>query len=256
LLGAALLFAAVIALCASAALEGGLAFARVSARHAAQHYAGIGLVRARSQLLAAIGSQVAGGAQTLTAPPPLAPTPLCDEASSACPFTLSATYALTGALAEGGTANVSAGNVQTLPAIAEDRLAATIVATVSTPAGTPLVVRTEWVTLRTFSVPPYAALDGVTDAAASRDVTAEADAAGCDPASWSACDANNVSPGMQPAPAGSMNPGDTRIHALRACADGGTGRCAGQAYVSADPANAPSATPWFNANAQPRGWSP
>ena len=40
------------------------------------------------------------------------------------------------------------------------------------------------------------------------------------------------------------------------CVDGGSGACNGATYVSADPSNAPVATAWYDAAAQPGAWSP
>ena len=233
-----LVYVAVLGLCAGALLEGGAAFARVSARHAAQHYVEIALVRARAALLSDVAQQVASGVAALSAPAALGPAPVC--VTSPCAFTSRATFALAGTLASTQNANVSAANLQTLPAISEGRVAATIAETITSSSGTPLAARTQYVTLRILKTPPYVALDGLSDAAASRDVANEADAGG--------------STGAQ-APAGSMDPADTRVHALVRCVDGGSGACNGQTYVSADPANAPAQTPWFNANAQWSGWS-
>lgn len=255
MLAATLFFTCIIALCAGVVLEGGLAFARVSARHAAAQYAETGLVQARAQLVAGLASQLAAGAQTLHAPAPPAAAPACADSAASCPFTLAAEFALTGTLSDAQAPNVTATDVQTHPAIREGRVAATIVETVASAAGTPLAVRTEFLTLRTLDVAPYVAIDGMTDAAGSRDVPYEADAAGCDPSTPAQCDANNLSSGATPAPVGSMNPADTRIHALSACSDQGTGACHGQPYVSADPPHAPPQTSWFNANAQGDGWS-
>ena len=173
-----------------------------------------------------------------------------------CPFSISASYALAGATGQGGSANAVAVDLQTHPAIAEGRVAATIVETVAAADGTPMAVRNEYVTLRTLSVPPYAMIEGTSDGAGARDVPTQADAAGCDPGNVRACDTNNYS-NVQPAggAAGVMDPADTRIHALVRCTDGGSGACAGRTYVSADPPGAPVATGWHNAGADPREWS-
>ena len=56
--------------------EGGLAFARVTAREAAERYAETGFAQARAQLVTSIAAQVAGGS-ALAAPQPL-------EAGAAC----------------------------------------------------------------------------------------------------------------------------------------------------------------------------
>ena len=251
MLAVALFSIAIIGLAAGVALEGALGFARISARHAASHYAQIGLAQARLQLQNGIAAQVAAGVHDFQAPAALAATPACE--STPCPFTLAATFALQGALGDIESPNVVATSVQSHPAIAEGRVAATITETVSAADGAALAVRTEYVTLRTFGVPPYAAIDGMTDASAARDVSLEGDAGGCDPTAPSTCDANNASTGSTPAPVALMNPGDTRIHALRECVAGGTGACA-QQFVSADPANTPPSA-WYNANAQSNGWS-
>lgn len=247
----ALFFIAVIGLAAGVVLEGGLGFARISARHAAAHYAQAGLAQARTQLLDGIAAQIASGASTLQAPQPLQAEPAC--ASTPCPFTLSASFALQGTLGDGESPNVVASDVQQYPKIAEGRIAATITETVSASDGATLVVRTEYVTLRTFGVPPYVAVDGLTDASGARDVPLEGDSGGCNPVSPSACDANNTSPGSTPAPVASMSSADTRIHALSECVSAGTGTCP-QQFVSVDPTNTPAQSGWFNANAQSE-WS-
>jgi hypothetical protein len=247
----ALFFLAVIGLATGVVLEGGLGFARISARHAAAHYAQAGLAQARTQLLDGIAAQIASGASMLQAPAPLGPHAAC--AATPCPFTLGASFALQGTLSDDQSPNVVATDVQQYPKIAEGRVAATITETVSASDGATLAVRTEYVTLRTFGVPPYVAIDGLTDAGGARDVPFEGDAGGCDPTSPSACDANNTSPGSTPAPVASMNPGDTRIHALSECVAGGTGTCP-QQFISVDPTNTPAQSAWYNANAQAE-WS-
>lgn len=247
MLAASLFFAAVIALASGVVLESSLGFARASAKHAAQHYAETGLAQARGTLLQTLASQIASGSRALTAPAPLATT--------SGPFTSSATFALAGDVADSQSSNVSATDLQTHPSIAEGRVAATIVETVRARGGTTLASRTEYVTIRTFALPPYVAIDGTTDGAGARDVPYEADAGGCDPATPSACDANNPSAPSTAAPVGSMSWNDTRIRALRQCVDGGSGACSAQPYVSADPANISAQTPWFNGNAQQSGWS-
>jgi len=250
-LAVALYCIAILGLAAGVALEGALGFARISARHAAAHYAQIGFVQARSQLQSGLAAQIAAGAHDLQAPAALAPAPAC--LSAPCPFTLAATFALQGALGDNASSNVVATSVQSNAAISEGRLAATITETVGAADGTTIAVRTEYVTLRTFGVPPYVAIDGMTDSAGARDVPLEADAGGCDPTTPSSCDTNNTSSGSTPAPVAVMNPGDTRIHALEECVAGGTGTCA-QQYVSVDPVNTPPSA-WYNANAQTNGWS-
>ena len=255
MLAASLFFAAIIALASGIVLEGSLGFARASAKHAAQHYAEAGLAQARATLLQGLASEIASGADTLTPPPPLAAASACDALSESCPFTISATFALAGDVADPQSSNVSATDLQTHPSVAEGRVAATIVETVRARGEAALASRTEYLTIRTFAIPPYVAIDGVTDAAGARDVPFEADAGGCDPAAPSVCDANNPSAPSTAAPAGSMTWSDTRIRALRQCVDGGTGACSSQPYVNADPANISAQTPWFNGNAQQSGWS-
>ncbi|MGH7716864.1 MAG: hypothetical protein ACREML_12805 [Vulcanimicrobiaceae bacterium] len=247
----ALFFVAVIGLAAGVVLEGGLGFARMSAKHAAAHYAQIALTPGRRQLLNGLATQIASGTRALEAPAPLAEEPACE--STPCPFTLATTFALQGTLGDDESPNVVATEIQQHPKIAEGRVAATITETVRATDGTPLAVRTEYVTLRTFAVPPFVAIDGLTDASGARDVPFEGDAGGCNPSLPSACDANNSSSGSTPAPVASMNPADTRIHALRECVSNGTGTCP-QQFVSADPTNTPAQSAWYNANAE-SGWS-
>jgi len=254
-LAVALFFVTIVALAAGAMLEGGLAFARVSAKHAAEHYVELGLASARSALLSQIGSEIASGAQTLEAPPSLAAAPACPANNGTCPFVLSAQFALGGTLGGTDASNAVATDLQTYPAISEGRVAATIVETVESTAGVRLASRTEYLTLRTFAIPPYVAVDGTTDAAGARDAPYEADAAGCDPTTPNACDTANESPPATPAPAGTMNPADTRIHALAQCSAGGSGACASQPFASADPPNFSSETTWYNTNAQSDGWA-
>lgn len=247
MLAASLFFAAVIALASGVVLEGSLGFARISAKHAAQHYADAALIQARSALLQELALQIASGAGALKAPAPFA--------AASGSLTLSATFALAGDVADAQSANVTATDLQTHPSIAEGRVAATIVETVRAAGGNALASRTEYLTIRTFAIPPYVAVDGITDAAGARDVPYEADAGGCNPATPSACDANNPSAPSTAAPVGSMASGDTRIRALRQCVDGGSGACGSQPYVNADPANIAPQTPWFNGNARENGWS-
>lgn len=240
MLAYALFFVSLITLALGALLDGGLAFARASAQHAAQHYAETGFLQARAALVAGIAAQVQAGALALSAPADLPALP--------GRFATSAKFSLAGGTAAGtGSGNAVATDLQTHPAIGEQRVAATIALTVAASDGTPLAVRTEYVTLRTFAVPPYAIIEGTSDAAGARDDPTEADAAGCDPARPAACDTNNAGAGAAP--------GDTRIRALSRCNDGGSGACAGLIYVAADPANTPAATPWQDANAQATGWS-
>ncbi|MBV8602351.1 MAG: hypothetical protein JO359_12370, partial [Candidatus Eremiobacteraeota bacterium] len=201
-----------------------------------------------ASLLAGLAAQVRAGFTPLVAPPDLPPTPPCAETVPRCPIAVGARFALTGATAQfaaGG--NVSATSLQTHPAVGEGRLAATIVLTIASAGGAPLAVRTEYLTLRTFAVPPYVALDGLTDAGAAREASAEGDSGGCDPSHPATCDANNLAP--------SSTASDTRIHVVQRCVDGGSGACGGQTYVNADPANAPASTLWSNANAQSDGWT-
>lgn len=255
MLAASLFFAAVLALATGVVLEGSLGFARASAKHVAQHYAESGLAQARAALLQGLASEIASGSRALTAPPPLAATSACGASSISCPFTVSAAFALAGDVDGSPSSNVVATDLQTHPSIAEGRLAATIIETVRARGGTVLASRTQYLTIRTFTLPPYVAIDGATDAAGARDASYEADAGGCDPATPSACDANNLSAPSTSAPAGSMTWNDTRIRALRQCVDGGNGACASQPYRSADPANISPQTPWFNGNARSNGWS-
>jgi hypothetical protein len=255
MLAASLFFVAVMALACGVVLEGSLGYARASAKHAAQHYLEAGLAQARAALTQSLASQIASATGALNAPQPLAAAPACGGVSVACPFTTSATFTIAGETAGAQTGNVSATNLQTYPMIAEGRVAATIVESVRSRGGALLATRAEYVTLRTFDVPPFVTIDGATDAAGARDVPFEADAGGCDPATPSSCDENNPSAPATSAPAGAMSWNDTRIHALRQCVNGGSGACASQPYTSADPADIAAQTPWFNANAQSDGWS-
>ena len=254
MLTATVLYVAVVVLAMGAMLEGSLAFAQISAKHAAQRYAELAIVQARSTLVASVASQVASHAATIAAPPPVAAGPLC-ASSANCVFNGSTVFSITGTTAGAQSANVSATELQTHPAIAEGRIAATIVETVSSNSGAVLASRTEYITLRTFAISPYVAVDGTTDAAGARDVPYEADAGGCDPAMPANCDANNPAAAASSPPLGIMNPSDTRIRALRQCIDGGTGACAGQPYADGNPSSIATQTPWYNANAQGGGWS-
>ena len=85
-------------------------------------------------------------------------------------------FRLDGATGDGGDPNTIATDLQAHPAIGEGRVGATIVETVASADGTPLVVRTERVTLRTLAVPPYAMIAGTSDAAAANEVATAADA--------------------------------------------------------------------------------
>ena len=247
--------AVVLALCVGAALDGALALGRASAKHAAEHYAEMGLSQSRAALLGGIAAQVQAGVPQLEAPPPLPPTAACSSATTTCPFSISATFALAGSTASSSNADALASSVQSHPAIAEQRVAATIVQTVAGADGTPLAIRTVLATIRTLAVPPYAILEGFSDAAGARDAATAADAAGCDPTQPASCDARGLAAAQTAAPVATMDPQDTRVRALSQCIDGGSGACGGVRYVSADPSGVATSTPWFNGDAQAAAWS-
>jgi hypothetical protein len=216
-------------LCVAAVLEGGIAFERISVKHAAANYAEVALSQARASLVTGLAAQLRGGAAALSAPEPMT--------VAAGPFSVTAAFALGAA---GGNPNAVANALQNHPAIAERRLAARIVETVRDKAGAVVATRAQNVTLRGFGVEPYIAIDGTGDDSASRDVASEADAGGCDPSTPGACDANN--------PSANASPSDTRIHALVQCVGDG---CASQ-YSNVDRL---SASAWSNPNALTNGWS-
>lgn len=233
---------AILALALAATLEGSLAFARASTHRAADRLAENGLGTARATLLAGLAAQAKGGAAP-SAPPPLARAAACS--GTPCPFYLDADFDLGGTTLDDGdpNRNATAENLQTHPAVAEQRLAARITAHVTAADGSLLAQRTELLTLRTTAVPPYVIVDGSSDGDGTRDGASEADAAGCDPGAAGSCD-----PGA-PAP-----PADTRIHVERICTDGGTGACAaaGERVRFED---AFASTPWANRNAVAPSWS-
>src|SRR5271166_5204621 len=116
------------------------AFAAASERHAALHYADIALEQARTALVAQIAAQIQAGSPEgpIVAPSPSALAPVCNPpggvAPSPCPFSASVSVTLQGQTELAGATNERALNLEHAEGIYESRLAATLVATVVSPA--------------------------------------------------------------------------------------------------------------------------
>jgi len=203
-----------------------------SAKHVAQRYANVALERAQDELLDSLASQVIahGPGGPFVAPSPAAAVPACG--APPCAMVVATQVQLAGQTAAGTTGNATAANVQQQSGVAENRVAAVVSGIVTNAAGGLLARASRRVTLRTFAVAPYVALDGVDEAVAGN--ANVADFAGT-------CDG--------PSCGGT----DNRIHALLRCADPVTpANCNGQPYRSAD---AFSSSAWQNANVGSDGWS-
>ncbi len=216
-------------------LTGALAVA--SERHAAAHYADIALEAARQSLIAQIAAQVEAGTPDgpFVAPAPGAPAPICAApagAPSPCPFEASVRVEL-----EGQTGTASAGppvpaqNVQRTPGASEDRLAATLTATVTSPAGT--LVRHRSLVLRTFAVAPFASDDGSDEPVAGGLIAGDG---------GGTCDGS-----------ASCGGSDTRIHAKLICSNpADPSKCAGVPDRYVDDLEDES---WHDAHAAASAWS-
>jgi len=223
-----------LTLVVSTMLETQLLFAKIAVRRTAEAYlaAAGGLATAAMLRQLAGEIQANGPASTLTVQP-LAPQ--C-ASTAACAFKIAATYAVTGSTVTGGGTDV-AQNLQTDVLAQEARVSISMVVSVTDAAGSPLLTRSELLTVRTFAAPPYAAVSGAADAAAPTALVAEGDTAGCDPSAPSTCDPD------------ATTVDDTRISASRVCQPlmpGNSGSCPvpnGPVYEG-NPVN----TAWQNGN--------
>ncbi len=222
-------------------LELSAAQLNVAARRVAGRYAVAGVERAQSALMTAIAAQVAAGNSNgpfvaPTAGPPLA---ACSTPSP-CAFRLTIGATLGGATQSSADAflgasagNVVASNRQQNPGVGEQRLSATVSASVSNLAGAVLAISTRRLVLRTFAAPPYVALSAVDEPTAENSDVA--DFAGT-------CDGSAACGGV-----------DNRIHALVRCVDVQLAAHCADAPVL--PADTFADTRWQNANAQAQSWS-
>src|SRR5271163_2377767 len=127
-----LIFAAVLA---NAWLEASYATVAAAARHAAMRAANLAVERAQDTLVESIAQQAATGATTFSAPTPGPPVPACPTpppGGAPCPLLVATSVTLAGQTgANAPSDNQVAANLQQQPAIAEQRLAASVTATVS-----------------------------------------------------------------------------------------------------------------------------
>ena len=227
-----------LALCAvlsAAWLDAVGATALAAARHAAMRAAGVALDRAQDVLVESVAGQAEQGALSFTAPTPGPAVPVCpgsSQGASPCPLWVTTAVTLAGQTAAGSAnANQTALNVQGQPQVAEQRLAATVSAVVTTASGVPVAQLRRRITVRTLAAWPYATLSGSDEP--SVEGIAVGDFAGS--CSGGACG------------------DDSRVHAVLSCSDPAQPQlCQGQGYIPVDAFTSP---PWYDANAAPAGWS-
>jgi len=230
-----------LALVVATMLQTQLLFAKIAVRRTAESYVsaatGVATATLLRQLAGEIASNGTGSALTVQ---PLAPQ--C-ATTGACSFMIGATYAVTGATTAGSGSDI-AENVQADALAQEARVSIAMTVSVTDAQGSPLVSRSELLTVRTFDAPPYAAVSGVADGAAPTALVAEGDTAGCDPATPSTCDPDASTAYLDP----------TEIFATRVCApDGNGGTCpADNPPVGEDNFASPM---WQNGNIAPPGWA-
>jgi hypothetical protein len=226
---------ALCAVLAAAWLDAAGASALAAARHAAMRAAELAIDRSQDVLVETLAAEAEGGAGVFTAPSPGPAIPVCPGASeggSPCPLWVSTAVTLAGQTGAGSNgANQTALNVQGQPAVAEQRVGATVSAVVATAAGVPVAQLSRRITIRTLATWPYATLSGSDEP--SVEGIAVGDFAG-------AC-------------SGGTCGDDARVHAVLTCSDPAQPQlCAGQGYVPVDAFTSP---PWYDANAAPSGWS-
>ncbi|HMD01497.1 MAG TPA: hypothetical protein VKG44_00905 [Candidatus Baltobacteraceae bacterium] len=215
------------------------AFALAGERHVAHQYARFALEGARRDLVAQIATQVENGSPDgpFVAPPPSSPAPACPSPAAAaappCAFTVSVSVTLDGQTGSASVApNETGENVQRTSGVSENRVAATLVATLTGPAMTFVARRS--LTLRTYAVAPYASEDAAAEATADGTVTGDV---------GGTCDG-----------AAACGGADTRVHAKLVCSNpDDPSKCAGVADRYVDDFETES---WPNAQAVPRNWSP
>jgi hypothetical protein len=226
-----------VAAVALGGLQLATSFAAAAERHAALRYADVALEQGRLALVAQIAAQIEAGSPDgpFVAPSPTPLAPVCvtppDAVPAPCAFSASVSVTLLGQTGVPATPNELAQNVQRAEGVAENRLAATIFATVVSPAGS--VVRRRSLIVRTYAAAPYASDDG-SDEPVYGD-TASGDSGGV-------CDGSALCAGS-----------DTRIHAKLVCSDpGDPSKCNGvpdrylDNFVNVN---------WRNAHAVPGAWS-
>jgi hypothetical protein len=231
----ALWFLVFATLLATAWLQATYATVAAAAKHAALRAANLATERAQDALIESIALQVQAGAPSYVAPTPSPPVPVCPSApphGAACPLQVSTEVTLAGQTGQPGSGDNQVATARQLnPAIAEQRLAAVVTATVSNAGGAFVTSLARHVTLRTFGAWPYAALSGSDEP--TLDGYAVGDFAG-------AC-------------AGGPCGADSRIHAVLECSDpGNPSACQGQPPLPVDDFKD---TKWHDANADPTGWS-
>lgn len=231
-----------LALAVATMLETQLLFAKIAIRRTAESYIIAGTGVATNALLRQLAGEVlANGPGAALTVAPLAPQ--CAGSPSACSFKISATYAVTGSTI-GGTGADVATNLQTDVLAQEARSSIQMVVSVTDAQGSPLLTRSELLTVRTFAAAPYAAVVGAADASAPTSLVAEGDGAGCDPNNPTTCDPN------------ASVVDDTQIHDQRVCQeDGNGGLCPngnGTVPIDVDLFASPG---WQNGNIAPPGWA-
>jgi|SRR5579872_3140915 len=225
MLAHALVSLTILGLVTASLAAGTTAAVRTAVQRAALRTAASELVLARQQLVAGIAQQVRnGGADAaFVAPPGLTRVPAC----AACGLTAEASLTLTGESSGFSSGPLTASAVQGNAGVDERRIAARVTAVVRGGDGTALATRTQFVTLRTLAVAPYAVVTGVLDG-------------------------GDVSMQEEGDSAGATIGDDTRIHAVLLCSDGGSGACNG---ATPRPADDYADRTWDAGNAPPPGWN-
>jgi len=224
-------------------LETQLLFAKIAIRRTAESYVAAASGVATTAMLQQLAGEITanGPGATFT----IAPLAAQCVAAAACGLKESAAYAVTGTTTGSSTGSAVAENVQTDVLAQETRTSIRMTVTITDAGGGPLVSRDELLTVRTFDVPPFAAVVGAADASAPSALVAEGDGAGCDPGNAATCDP------------GATAVDDTQIHDQRACLeDGNGGHCtppgSGLPILSQDTFASPS---WANGNIAVPGWA-
>ena len=189
-----------------------VSLAAAEERHAALAYADIALEQARRALVEQIAAQVRSGSPDgpFVEPPRGELEPVCTTPPGAtpppCPFSARVAVTLLGQTGTRAPGDEVARSVQRAPGASENRLAATLTASIVSAAGT--VSESRSLIVRTYAAPPYASDDG-------GDAPAIGDLRGGD--SGGTCDGSPACGGA-----------DTRVHAKLVCSDPVLpARCAG-----------------------------
>jgi hypothetical protein len=190
-----------LAMVALGGLQLATSYAVAAERHAALRYADVALEQARLALVAQIAAQVEAGSPDgpFVAPSPTALAPVCSVPPAAppapCAFSASVSVTMLGQTRVSAPPNEFAQNVQRAEGVDENRVSATLSATVVSPGGS--VVRRRSLIVRTYAAPPFASDDG-SDEPAPGDI-ASGDSGGI-------CDGSAICAGA-----------DTRIHVKFVC---------------------------------------